>query len=95
MNERIKELAEQCWDRRLDGLHFDQEKFAELIVRECAKVGDFECPRCGHCCPQRPWVGMTDEEIRSLNNWWPSYNDKHSLMVLIRDAEAKLKEKNT
>ena len=32
MNERIKELAQKCWDRRLDGLHFDQEKFAELIV---------------------------------------------------------------
>jgi hypothetical protein len=38
MNERIKELAEQCWDRRLDGLHFDQEKFAELIVRECIAI---------------------------------------------------------
>lgn len=35
MNERIKNLAEQCWDTRLDGLHFDQEKFAELIVQEC------------------------------------------------------------
>lgn len=35
MNDRIKELASQCWDRRLDGMHFDQEKFAELIVREC------------------------------------------------------------
>jgi hypothetical protein len=40
-------LAEQCWDRRLDGLHFDQEKFAELIVRECVEFsinngcGDF------------------------------------------------------
>jgi hypothetical protein len=38
MNERIRELAEQCWDRRLDGLHFDREQFAELIVRECAEV---------------------------------------------------------
>ena len=37
MNDRIRELASQCWDRRLDGMHFDQEKFAELIVRECAK----------------------------------------------------------
>ncbi len=36
MNERIKELASQCWDVRLDGRHFDQEQFAELIVRECA-----------------------------------------------------------
>ena len=36
MNERIKELAEQCWDERPEGqLHFDSEKFAELIVREC------------------------------------------------------------
>ena len=46
MNERIKELAEQattyidpsandgvCWN-------FDKEKFAELIVRECAWVAD-------------------------------------------------------
>ena len=39
MNERIKELAVQAgfvpeadWDGML---HFDKEKFAELIVREC------------------------------------------------------------
>ena len=36
MNERIKLLAKQCWDERPEGqLHFDNEKFAELIVREC------------------------------------------------------------
>ena len=41
MNERIKELEKQCWGYRVDGvlvdgqLHFDTEKFAELIVREC------------------------------------------------------------
>jgi len=23
----------------------------------------FDCPRCGHVCSQRPWVGLTDEEI--------------------------------
>jgi hypothetical protein len=46
MNQRIKQLAEQattyidptandgvCWD-------FDKEKFAELIVRECAEIAD-------------------------------------------------------
>ena len=38
MNKRIQELAEQCWkERPADQLHFDTEKFAELIVRECAK----------------------------------------------------------
>jgi hypothetical protein len=42
MNSRIRELADQCWSHRVDGalvdgqLHFDHEKFAELIVQECA-----------------------------------------------------------
>jgi hypothetical protein len=41
MNERIKQLAEQCWNKRPEGqLHFDNEKFAELIVKECANVAD-------------------------------------------------------
>ena len=39
MNERIKQLAEQCesfgsWDNKT--YSFDKEKFAELIVQECA-----------------------------------------------------------
>jgi len=40
MNNLIKALAMQCWDERLDGLHFDQEKFAQLIVQECIDVCD-------------------------------------------------------
>ena len=45
MNERIKELEKQCWSHRVDGvlvdghLHFDTQKFAELIIRECADIG--------------------------------------------------------
>ena len=39
MNERIKLLAAQCWDLKLDGIqHFDQERFAELIVQECIDI---------------------------------------------------------
>jgi hypothetical protein len=39
MNERIKELAEECWNKRPEGqLHFDNEKFAQLIVKESIKV---------------------------------------------------------
>ena len=43
MNERIKELAEQCRietygvNGELLTFGFDEEKFAELIVRECLK----------------------------------------------------------
>jgi len=42
MKERIKQLAQQCWDRRLSGNHFDIEMFAELIVLECLDVIDEE-----------------------------------------------------
>lgn len=41
MNERIQELAKQCWTHRVNGalvdgqLHFDTEKFAQLIVGAC------------------------------------------------------------
>lgn len=45
MNERIKELESQCWEPRKHpasqtamGDKFNTEKFAELIVRECAEV---------------------------------------------------------
>jgi hypothetical protein len=35
MNERIKELAEQVYG----SAHYDDFKFAELIVRECLEQG--------------------------------------------------------
>jgi hypothetical protein len=38
MNERIKELAEQCETKEIGYYFFDREKFAELIVQECAGV---------------------------------------------------------
>ena len=39
MNERIQELAEQCYHRYSEH-NIDLEKFAELIVRECATIAD-------------------------------------------------------
>ena len=38
MNERIEELWIQSWTTEAPG--YDYEKFAELIVKECAKVCD-------------------------------------------------------
>lgn len=43
MNERIREFEKQCWSHYIDGvlvdghLHFDVNKFAQLIVKECAQ----------------------------------------------------------
>ena len=44
MKEKIKALEQQCWSHRVDGklvdgqLHFDTQKFSELIIRECADI---------------------------------------------------------
>lgn len=38
MNTRWSELAEECWDMRVNEWHFDQEMFAELIIKECADL---------------------------------------------------------
>jgi hypothetical protein len=46
MNERIRELAKEAgiFYYRKGKLQVDMEKFAELIVRECAKiVNDNDC----------------------------------------------------
>ena len=59
MSEKIRELAEQAGpnteeelnDDRTNIYVIDVEKFAELIVRECAEVADQERPNylgCGY-----------------------------------------------
>lgn len=40
MNDIIKQLEPQCWEHNEFGLNFNYRKFAELIVMECAKVGE-------------------------------------------------------
>jgi hypothetical protein len=48
MNERIRELEAQCWEARQYGPPwFDAKRFAELIVKECAKIAD---DGCGSAC---------------------------------------------
>ena len=44
MNERIRELEKQATDYYSNGQEriFDRQKFAELIVRECADVVDID-----------------------------------------------------
>jgi hypothetical protein len=38
MNERIRELAEQCYED--NSTQIDVYKFAELLIRKCAKIAD-------------------------------------------------------
>ena len=63
MNERIKELYDQCWfgyddiavyqkDLTIDdsmGYCFDTEKFAELLIKECMDVAKYHTPETEEC----------------------------------------------
>lgn len=40
MNDRWEVIAKECWEKRLDGLHFNQELFAMLIIQECIRLCD-------------------------------------------------------
>ena len=46
---------------------------------------------------QRTWVGLTDEEVESYWGWedFQCGCGKGTLLEMVRDIEAKLKEKNT
>ena len=51
------------------------------------EFGNYPCVPLYTAPPRREWVGLTDDEIEHLRNdqpWW-----------MVRDIEAKLKEKNT
>jgi len=49
-----------------------------------------DCPRCGHCCPQRQWVSLTMLDMAELRrSGLHEISDKHFQAI-----EAKLREKN-
>ena len=60
MNTRWREIAVTCWEQRTDGLHFDQEMFAELIVRECVRI-DIENPDAAPGVEIAKYFGIDDE----------------------------------
>jgi hypothetical protein len=57
-----------------------------------------DCPRCGHCCPERTWHGLTDEEIQDLSHLAQKIDQSNETwfdrLGFARAIEAKLREKN-
>jgi hypothetical protein len=100
-DEEIFDLADQYgWMDDFGRWNFQPDRLVSFALAMSEKHGvfrtndrhEFFCPRCGHCC--REWVGLTDEEIKALSSWWPSYDQMPALMTLARDIENTLKEKN-
>ena len=47
--------------------------------------------------PRRTWVGLTDEEVERYWDWedFQTGAGRSTIFEMVRDIEAKLKEKNT
>ena len=60
MNNRWNEIAYKCWNERKSGRQFDQEMFAELIVRECVRI-DIENPDAAPGVEIVKYFGIQDE----------------------------------
>jgi hypothetical protein len=89
---KLTTLLKKSWEN-----HHIHEVVKALRDRLAQPEYEFECPRCGHCCQQRDWVGLTDEEGAEM---WADAHDIDGKMwmkpkELFRDIEAKLKEKNS
>jgi hypothetical protein len=95
-----------CFD--VDGTNKETENAIASLRQAIAELESQEqnfCPRCGkrtndiHTCtpPQRTWVGLTDEEVESYWDWedFQCGCGKGTLLEMVRDIEAALKERNT
>jgi hypothetical protein len=60
MNLQWTVLANKCWDERTDGLHFDQEMFAELIIRKCIEI-DVDNPDAAPGVEIAKYFGLNDD----------------------------------
>lgn len=76
----------ECLDD-LAGVISQIDNMATGLMRKTEQV---DCPRCGHVCSQREWVGLTDDEVYKI-----AFALEGEHWRKIADAiEAKLKEKN-
>jgi hypothetical protein len=74
-NEALDRMAENA--REL-GLDYDapvvtSDTSQERVDETAKQRHDFECPRCGHCCQQREWVGLTKAERDEI---WENSNSQ-------------------
>ena len=67
---------------------------APLAEQPAQQEPVFDCPRCGHCCPQRTWVGLTDEEIEEVWKQVESSDFGDCVHPFATAIEAKLRSKN-
>ena len=99
LREEIEDLR-QYIEQREQSLKKPVAKYSDIVSDgELDPRNKFDAP------PQRPWVGLTDEDFQPMVQKamaYYGYKPEHSTLTsgagfyeLVRNIEAKLKEKNT
>jgi hypothetical protein len=80
-------------DRFKDGVHWWMDTTNPMSLGLCPNPPQWHIDICNlvRLVPQRPWVGLTDDE-KIFFSTWLDYKEDHEVFTAI---EAKLKEKNT
>ena len=79
------------------GHDYGSVDIAEILSAEVVRLQKalaqpvFDCPRCGHVCSQRPWQGLTPDEVKHLYPYGRSVWGKETFEAIAK----ALKDKNT
>ena len=82
----------------MDGGGYGSVDIAEILSAEVVRLQkalaqpeQVDCPRCGHVCSQRPWQGLTPDEVKHLYPYGRSVWGKETFEAIAK----ALKDKNT
>ena len=91
------EIAGATSEDDMDGHDYGSVDIAKILSAEVVRLKKalaqpvFDCPRCGHVCSQRPWQGLTPDEVKHLYPYGRSIWGKETFEAIAK----ALKDKNT
>jgi hypothetical protein len=90
--EAFKKIHEGCGFVKKDNLSKESNELATLVRKDCNFA--MEDLRQAIAEAEKPWVSLTDEEIKEIIGPWGPTPIKGYTRKLFDQIEAKLKEKN-
>ena len=108
LTQAIEQAEKQEPVAWVSGLDFDDDDQEIIPAKDKGKLGTsncdiplytapkhdyvIDCPRCGHCCAKREWVGLTDDEVSDVID---DVLEGGGWLDVSRALEAAIKRKNT
>jgi hypothetical protein len=97
LGKQCKNLAQPAQEPEREALKLALKALTSIDYIPCCT--DQTCQKCKATpqpAQQREWVGLTDEEVELYWDWedWQTGAGRSTIFEMVRDIEAKLKERN-